>query len=425
MIKEFIPCIYLKEGKAITSFTDETIVSEDPVELSVYYNDMGCDKLIVFDLSKTDEQHETAIDIIKEICSESDAPVIGAGNVFRMEDIKKILYAGCKAAALNFSKEGNRDILEEVSLKFGKDKIAISYLAEDNISAYEKNICEFSSLLIMINADSTYDNSFEKLPNIICLSDMDSNEFPDILSEDKICAVSGPSMNRAADKILDIRKKCSQNGLDVFALKPSFKWSDFKLGIDGLVPVVIQDYRNDQVLMVAYMNEAAYINTIETGRMTYYSRSRKEQWVKGETSGHFQYVKSLTADCDLDTILAKVKQVGPACHTGSRSCFFNSIAAKKYNEKNPQKVLDNVYSVICDRKENPREGSYTNYLFDKGIDKILKKCGEECTEIVIAAKNPNPNEVVYEMSDFLYHMMVLMAEKNVSWEQVTDELSRR
>ena len=111
--------------------------------------------------------------------------------------------------------------------------------------------------------------------------------------------------------------------------------------------------------------------------------------------------------------------------TGSRSCFFNEIAKKEYTEKNPQKVLDSVYSVIADRKVNPREGSYTNYLFDKGIDKILKKCGEEATEIVIAAKNPNDNEIVYEISDFLYHVMVLMVEKGVSWEDITDELSRR
>ena len=159
--------------------------------------------------------------------------------------------------------------------------------------------------------------------------------------------------------------------------------------------------------------------------MTYFSRSRNKLWLKGETSSHFQYVMSLTADCDLDTILAKVKQIGAACHTGSYSCFFNEIASKDYSEKNPQKVLDSVFDVIKDRKVNPREGSYTNYLFDKGLDKILKKVGEEATEMVIAAKNEGSNEIVYEMSDFLYHMMVLMAEKNVSWEEITDELSRR
>ena len=137
-------------------------------------------------------------------------------------------------------------------------------------------------------------------------------------------------------------------------------------------------------------------------------------------------MKSLTADCDKDTILAKVSQVGAACHTGARSCFFREIAHKEYEQvDNPLSVFTDVFNVIKDRKLHPKEGSYTNYLFDKGIDKILKKLGEEATEIVIAAKNPNPNEIKYEISDFLYHMMVLMAEKNISWEDIMTELANR
>ena len=178
--------------------------------------------------------------------------------------------------------------------------------------------------------------------------------------------------------------------------------------------------------MLAYMNEESFYETIKTGKMTYFSRSRQKLWVKGETSGHFQYVKSLTADCDMDTILAKVSQVGVACHTGAKSCFFNEITKKDYEEStNPLQVFEEVFQVIQDRKIHPKEGSYTNYLFDKGIDKILTKLGEEATEIVIAAKNPNANEVKYEISDFLYHMMVLMAEKDVTWEDITTALANR
>jgi phosphoribosyl-ATP pyrophosphohydrolase/phosphoribosyl-AMP cyclohydrolase len=159
--------------------------------------------------------------------------------------------------------------------------------------------------------------------------------------------------------------------------------------------------------------------------MTYYSRSRKCLWLKGETSGHFQYVKSLKIDCDNDTILATVKQIGAACHTGNRSCFFTTLAEKEYKATNPLEVFEHEYQVIVDRKEHPKEGSYTNYLFDKGIDKILKKLGEEATEIVIAAKNPDPEEVKYEISDFLYHMMVLMVEKGVTWEEIIEEVANR
>ncbi len=177
--------------------------------------------------------------------------------------------------------------------------------------------------------------------------------------------------------------------------------------------------------MVAYMDEPAFQETVESGKMCYYSRSRRERWLKGETSGHYQYVKALYLDCDNDTILAKVAQVGAACHTGSYSCFFQEILDRHADGANPHKVLEDVYGVIEDRKVHPKEGSYTNYLFDKGIDKILKKCGEEATEIVIAAKNPDPEEIKYEISDFLYHLMVLMVEKQVTWEDIMRELANR
>ena len=208
-------------------------------------------------------------------------------------------------------------------------------------------------------------------------------------------------------------------------LKSSIAWSDFKLNSDGMVPVIAQDYQTNEVLMLAYMNEKAFNTTLETGKMTYWSRSRNELWTKGLTSGHLQFVKSLTLDCDNDTILAKVSQVGAACHTGNRTCFYRDLVKKEFNNVNPLEVFENVYQIIKDRKEHPKEGSYTNYLFDKGIDKILKKVGEECTELVIAAKNPDPEEIKYEMSDFLYHAMVLMVERGVTWEDITEELANR
>jgi len=191
------------------------------------------------------------------------------------------------------------------------------------------------------------------------------------------------------------------------------------------VPVIVQDYKTAEVLMLAYMNQEAFEATLNAGKMTYFSRSRQSLWLKGETSGHYQYVKALSLDCDNDTLLAKVHQIGAACHTGARSCFYQSLVKKEYNETNPLKVFEDVFAVILDRQENPKEGSYTNYLFEKGIDKILKKLGEEATEIVIAAKNPDAEEIKYEIADFLYHMMVLMAEKGLTWEEITGELANR
>ena len=208
-------------------------------------------------------------------------------------------------------------------------------------------------------------------------------------------------------------------------LNSKMSFDEFKLNSDGMLTVVVQDYKTNEVLMVAYMTKEAYDKTIETGIMTYYSRSRNELWIKGETSGHYQYVKDLYIDCDRDTLLAKVKQIGAACHTGNRSCFYTTIVGADYDAKNPLQIFESVYNTILDRKEHPKEGSYTNYLFDKGLDKILKKVGEEATEVVIAAKNPNPEEVKYELSDFLYHAMVLMAEKGITWDDITKELADR
>lgn len=425
MLKKFIPCIYLYKGNAVKNLKDMEVISENPVELAGSYNDEGSDELIIFDLSNGDEEHEESLDIIKAICAAVDIPVIGAGNVKRMEDIKKLLYAGCKKACLNFSKQGNIDILKEVSDKFGKDKIVICYTETDKITSYIDEVQELSSELILLNTSEIKNTLETTMPTILSLPDVSLDKIIELLNMENVSGLSGMAMNRNVNNIGDIKKLCRENGIAVNKMTAAISWDELKKMENGLVPVVVQDYRTDQVLMVAYMNEEAYNQTIETGKMHYYSRSRGEQWLKGETSGHFQFVKSLYADCDKDTILAKVKQLGAACHTGSYSCFFNEIAKTEYSEKNPQKVLDSVFEVITDRKKNPREGSYTNYLFDKGIDKILKKVGEESTEIVIAAKNPNSNEIVYEMADFLYHMMVLMAEKDVKWEDITDELARR
>ena len=217
----------------------------------------------------------------------------------------------------------------------------------------------------------------------------------------------------------------SQNGSG-FADAADLDFSDFKLNSDGLIPCIAQDYKTGEVLMMAYMNEESYQKTLDTGLMTYWSRSREKLWTKGEESGHFQHMKSLIIDCDKDTILAKVSQEGPACHTGNPTCFFTPLTeGAVIKENRTLSVFEDVYDVIIDRKKNPREGSYTNYLFDKGIDKILKKVGEECTELVIAAKNPDAEEIKYEMADFLYHAMVLMAERGVTWEDIADELANR
>lgn len=427
IVKKFVPCIYLYHEHAVKSLTDTSVVETDPLRLVRLYNENNADELIVFDMSEGDADHEAALNLLKEICNLAEMDVIGAGNVKRMEDVKKLLYAGCRRAVLDYEKEENISITEEVSLKFGADKILISYNNPEVISSNREMIEKYVSCLILMNPHQIRETeAITDLPFYVQINQIALNKLMEIISYNRVCGITGNTINDNYKEILSLKSLCKENGLLVETFEAAFKWSDFKQNSDGMVPVVVQDYRTLEVLMVAYMNEEAYHQTILTGKMTYFSRSRNQLWLKGETSGHFQYVKSLTADCDMDTILAKVSQVGAACHTGSRSCFFNEITKKDYEEiDNPLQVFEEVMNVIKDRKIHPKEGSYTNYLFEKGLDKILKKLGEEATEIVIAAKNPNSNEVKYEISDFLYHMMVLMVEKGVSWEEITTELANR
>ncbi|NLY44161.1 MAG: bifunctional phosphoribosyl-AMP cyclohydrolase/phosphoribosyl-ATP diphosphatase HisIE [Clostridiaceae bacterium] len=201
---------------------------------------------------------------------------------------------------------------------------------------------------------------------------------------------------------------------------------------DGLIPAVIQDYRTGSVLMVAYMNKESIRRTIETGKTVFWSRSRQKYWTKGETSGHFQYVKNIQVDCDADCLLIQVEQVGAACHTNNYSCFYREYKEGQIveKEKKPEsfqkaKVLQDVYDVIVDRVKNPREGSYTNYLFTKGLDKMLKKVGEEAAEVIIAAKNKDAGEIRYEVADLLYHLLVVLVERGITLDEIYEELENR
>lgn len=199
---------------------------------------------------------------------------------------------------------------------------------------------------------------------------------------------------------------------------------DIKYDEKGLVPAIVQDYHSKRVLMLAYMNEESLRKTIETKRTVFYSRSRQELWEKGATSGNVQDVVSISYDCDKDTLLVMVNQTGNACHTGNYSCF-NDVLVSNAEKDTDIDILTKLYDRIVDRKINPKEGSYTNYLFEKGIDKILKKVGEENAEVIIAAKNNSRDEVVYETSDLVFHVLVMLVNQGINLSEIEKELIRR
>ena len=363
MEQKRIAQLYLKEDGLVPGAADPSSPAQDAASLVHGLAKEGYDALLLKNLTdaRNDETHGQAMRVLTSVCEECGLFIAAGFNVTRTEDVKKILYAGADAAVILTGKETS------------EDAAARQALIEESVSRFGRE-----SIL------------------------------------------SGGDDQAVVDAVL--------SALEARRLSFSVAFSGLKKNEQGLVPAIVRDVRDGEVLMLAYMDEEAYGKTCETGRMHYYSRERKKLWMKGEESGHFQYVKRIKADCDMDTLLCDVRQIGAACHTGNRSCFFNEVCTlpvRDTKHTHPQQILSEVFRVIGDRKAHPKEGSYTNYLFDKGLDKILKKLGEESTEIVIAAKNESKEELTYEISDYLYHLMVLMSEKELTWEEIADALRRR
>ena len=205
-------------------------------------------------------------------------------------------------------------------------------------------------------------------------------------------------------------------------IKTDFNIDQLKFDKDGLIPAIVVDSITKKVLTLAYMNKESLAITLEKGLTCFFSRSRQKLWLKGETSGNFQHVVSITADCDRDALTVVVEKDGPACHTGVDSCFNERIYEA---DDKSEFSLEGLYDLLVGRKTDRPEGSYTTYLFDKGIDKILKKVGEECTEVIIAGKADDKKETIYEIADLAYHVMVLMVEMGISVEDIHRELASR
>lgn len=400
----------------IINFSDED-------EIAVQYERLGADGVIIISPDFSDEA--MLIKKIRNICEKSDCRLYIWQPYRRLEDIKKVLYAGAAGAWIEATEQ---TLIREAADRFGADRVGM-VISEPKLAADEFKLAKELNLT-NIFVTGTIEKPPETVGNqkVIATCRYENKEGQKhLLADANVSAIALIYENETAalPNIHAMKAALETDSVKFNLFRSSLPFSSFKLNEDGLIPVIVQDFRTAEILMMAYMNEEAYEQTLREGMMTYWSRSRQELWRKGDTSGHYQYVKSLDIDCDRDTILAKVEQIGAACHTGHRSCFYTNLASKAYDGRNPMTVFDDVMATILERKENPKEGSYTNYLFDQGIDKILKKVGEEAAEIIIAAKNPDSDEVKYEICDFLYHMMVLMAEREVSWKDITKELAER
>lgn len=415
--------------KIIGYINGENEMDNSIIKWAKEYSNCGADALFIYNYTRDDASREEFLKTIRTVAKECDIPVFIGLYVERFEDVKKALYTGATQVVVKQSLLEDEGALKEAVDRFGNDKIlmeidSIGDFKDYNYTSHLKEIGIYGVLLKHVVISDKLKQNIEKADMPVLIRDsLTRNDLTELLLLEQ---VEGVATNYFKGKnIMKAKQALYEKEVPVNRFETAIRFSDFKKNSDGMVPVIAQDYKTGEVLMLAYMNEEAFEKTLETGKMTYFSRSRNELWCKGETSGHFQYVKHLMIDCDSDTILAKVKQIGAACHTGNRTCFYTDLVKHEYEKINPLTVFNDVFNVIVDRKQHPKEGSYTNYLFDKGIDKILKKCGEEATEIVIAAKNPDAEELKYEIADFMYHMMVLMAECGLDWDDVIKELAHR
>ncbi len=410
--------------------TKETILN-----LAGFYDSNGVDGLFIYNYSKDEKEREEFVLTLRELKERMDIPFYAGCFVDRLEDVKKIYYAGAEKVVLDPEYMSDTALIRDAIIKFGANSVmmqmnfgmaeTVAYLEE-----YKQTYAELLGLGVygIMAKHVTINGKFiEKVNEVVCpvmiRDSLQRNSITDLLEVPNLIGVA-TNYYREKD-VYKVKQSLKEQGYDVKTPESPVDFADMKKLDNGLVPVIVQDYKTNEVLMLAYMNEEAYNCTVSTGKMTYYSRSRNELWIKGETSGHYQFVKSLSIDCDNDTLLAKVKQIGAACHTGNRSCFYRDLVKTEWQVEDNTNILEKIYATVMDRKLNPKEGSYTNYLFTKGIDKILKKCGEEATEIVIAAKNPDKTEIKYEIADFLYHVTVLMAECGIDWKDVFEELANR
>jgi phosphoribosyl-AMP cyclohydrolase / phosphoribosyl-ATP pyrophosphohydrolase len=425
--KDLSAFLYLKEGKIYTGKnTEKSYTKKDIFSLVRALNNSGIDHLYVIDEAAELQEHRSNLKLLKDVCYSAEMPVTAGGFMEKIEDVRDYLYVRCASVMIDADTENALQLMKDIQARFGKEKLYL-FLSDLDMLFKHRELVEQSVKGLVLKDESMLlsVSDMTALPVELVFQNFDFEEIKEKLKKETVSGVGFEYQTIIDKDLMQVKNELISNRIKVNRFEPLLKWENLKLNSDGMVPVVVQDYKNNDVLMVAYMNEEAFYHTLTSGKMTYWSRSRDELWVKGDTSGHYQYVKSLTADCDHDTILAKVSQIGAACHTGNRSCFFYDIIKKDVSVKNPKTALEDVYKVIEDRKEHPKDGSYSNYLMSSGEDKLLEKIGKEMARIVISSKNEDKDAVRYELSDLLYYMMVLMVEKGITWDELLTELAFR
>ncbi len=442
LAKRIIPCLDIKNGKVVKGQQFENVITiADPLEIAKYYSDTGADELIFYDIMASTEDRGPFLNLVSQIAKTINIPFTVGGGVKSIDDFDALLKSGADKVSINTQAFINPNLIKEASLKYGAQCVVLSvdikkvgdeYIVFTHGGRTNTGRKAIDWILegIQLGAGELCINSIDadgskkgfdlellksieskvSVPIIASGGAGDKMDFVKLFKETTISAGLAASIFHSKKvSIPEVKFELKREDVPVRSyFAPLFDAE--------LIPAIVQSAQTGVVLMLAYVNEEALEKAVTTGYTHFYSRSRQSLWFKGETSGNKQALVDLRYDCDNDTLLMIVNEEGPACHTGSYSCF-NQMPENK-------NVFSKLMTVIEDRKANPIEGSYTNYLFEKGIDKILKKVGEESAEVIIGAKN-SKEELLYEMADLFYHSLVLLANQNIDITELEAELRKR
>ena len=450
--KRIIPCLDVRDGRVVKGINFDGIQDvADPVEMARFYNERGADELVFYDITASIENRSIFTEVLKKVASQIFIPLTVGGGINTLEDFDRVLKCGADKVSVNSGAIKDPELIHKGAQRYGNQCVVLSMDVKKVGEAYHvftgagkqdtgMDALEWAERGVALGAGELVINSIDTdgvkkgFDMDLLLAIAQRVSVPIIASggagsmEDFYQLFQHPAMDAGLAAsvfhykeidIMELKNYLAGKGIPMRRVSPK---RELKFDEKGLIPAIVQDYYTKKVLTLAYMNAESLEISMKEGRTCFYSRSRQELWRKGETSGNTQQIVSITLDCDGDALVVEVVKNGPACHTGEDSCFFQPLYISP--ELAPFSY-DGLYQLIRGRKEEPKEGSYTTYLFQKGLDKILKKIGEESAEVIIAGVKGQREEAVYEVADLLYHLMVFMVEEGIPLSEVTDELARR
>ena len=453
-----IPCLDMMNGRIVKGVHFRDMVDAgDPAECIARYCEEGADEIWMLDIKASEEGRRTNLEMIRRAAALCTVPLCIGGGIKNLDDVDAVMAAGAKKVGIGSAALHSDEVIRRASYKYGPGAVTAlvdvfcnekgEYEVMDAgqkpsgrlLAPWVRQLADWGAGEILLTsmqdgAKTGYDLAATKLaaeasplPVIASGGAGELAHFAEAVKQAGARGVLAASVFHSGKfSIAQVKQYLEEAGIPV--LHPGqIDLGAVRFDEKGLVPAIAQDAATGTVLMLAYMNRESLELTLRTRKATYFSRSRQKLWVKGETSGHFQHVREVRYDCDGDAILLKVNQVGAACHTGHYSCFFNPLLTLSGGRSSTMgaAIVQAVYDQVLDRKAHPKEGSYTNKLLEKGVDKIGKKVVEEAAEVLIAAKNRSEEEVRFEVADLMYHLTVLLADQDLSWDDIYAELENR